>query len=432
MRGVGLWFLCVNLLWAEAALTPIIDMQLFSLQRDLRHTLDGEQVYGSSALAARSTALGLQAGAQWQPDRWRFRAVAHSSTRLNTLSTNPHQNDIGLLDHHGESFAYLAEASAGFQTDRLTLTTGRQLIDTGFIGANQRMLPSSYEALRLSWRSGDWTSEAIYLHRIAASSASNSAPPDHPYGALGYGRGYQVGRFVPIGTHILGSNAPDLKAAAIGLHHTTDRRTIGGWGYAFEDLFWVADLRWQEQIPSRYGAFALDAGVLWQQDMGANLYGERHHAERIDSRLYQARLGWKEAGSFAHLTASRVPANPGTVLNGTLISPLSVTASEITGLTTNHANIADTDSVRLVAGSRFDPFGVPLVAAAGVIDYQIGSQNGFAPGTTQHTREHTLHLQSYFSPESHLTLQVSEASDITPLLARERLVRLILRLALPE
>jgi hypothetical protein len=373
-------------------------------------------------IGSRIQVLGLKAGGRYRHDRLTLRLVAHGTQKLGRDESATTGTQSTLLNHKGESYAYLAEAAVALDLKNLDLIIGRQPLKSGLFGGSGRLHPASYEALKLTTTASLWQLEMIALHQIAASSTANSAPQNHDYGALGYGRGYQVGRFVSIGEHVLGTGAPRSGAYQLAIRRHQKSSTLSLRGYYLPELFGVIEADFGHTFEPAWGAIAFSLSALGQKEAGQNRYGALYGDRPLHGRLLHTQLKWHHHDRFISLRASRTLSDEAAALGGTFISPMAL--GPIVGPATNHALIADTDAAQLLAHTRLGR--LPLSLLAGYNHYDIGPENGLIPGQHQKTREGFMRLRGHLSEQAHITLLAARARDVSPLISREDRLHLFL------
>lgn len=262
----------------------------------------------------------------------------------------------------------------------------------------------------------------MYFKKVAASSISNVVPFNHDYGVLGYGKGYNIGKFVSVSKYISNKEYNTNGALITNLTYGNERNNINIQNLYADDFFNTTNLNLT--LSKEFNDLVLSSklGFIKQVDVGENYLAKDYGNKKIDGKMYQGSLNFEYKNFFGSYTHVKTPYNTNAVLNGTLISPFSNKLSWIYGPQTSHSFIADTVSNQFILGTGLMVFDIPSLLMIAKIDYEI-DKNNINSGLTLHTRENYLYFESYISDSLTYTIQYSDAKNIDLLTKRNKNLR---------
>ncbi len=417
----------------EFTIKPEIDMQLRYEYKDKEYSTLGQSLYHAEDDVYDEYILGGELGLKASYLNYDFVAKIHGLAKIKNSDQNmqEHEHEIASQENF-VGYGYMGDLHIGGHYNGFKASIGRQTYSSRLVGANEEVTVNSYEGIYLEYEKDKFKIDTFYFNKIASSPLAYVVNKNHSYGVLGYGMGYNVGKYTKLSEHILGvRGAGKYTKGAINtkLKYGTQDTNIKIENLYVDNFFNTLSLRAKYNL--ELGGFDVNTkvGMVTQNEVGANNF-----EENIDATLYQGMLKLSYSDFFISYKLSSTDTNTDAAYSGTIISPFSATLAWIYGPKTAHAFIADTFSQQLSIMNVFYIDKLPLRVIASHILYEIGEDNGLPllrnmPTPATDTRETYIDAKAYFSKRLSLSAQYSFATNITPIVGERKNIKLYLEYA---
>jgi len=376
----------------EVNFTPHGDLSLFTANYDKTYNELGELVKQTDRVRYYDSAVGGDVGIASSYLDTSLYVGLYFSQRLKKRNSDTLKNEATLYDEDLNSLHYIGEAYIQQKYNNHKFSIGRQTKQSQLLDANHRITKNSFEGLRYKYQEDKLDIDIFYFDKVASSTISNSVPFNHRYGFLGYGMGYNVGKFTDISKHILNEDLSTNGAIHADIKYKAEYYDIELENLYVDNFFNTTSLNTTLKTENVF--FKL--GTIYQTSVGKD-YVEKKFSKELKSNLYQGELKYQKNDFVALYRASITPANTDAVYNGTLFSPFSNKAAWIKGFNTAHAFIADTVAQQVLVYNTFRPNALPpTTVALSYIRYDIGDKNGDVNYPLD-TREKFVQIKGYFS-----------------------------------
>lgn len=396
---------------------PIIDMTLRyeNMSKLFDYTILGQNY--SEEITYNRYLFGGILGTEISYEDYYLGIAAHGIGRFNHPNEQVYAHESVIYkDYVG--YLYLGELYLGMHHENMNFKIGRQTYNSSLVSFNKRITPNSYEGLSFTYNEDRIDIQTFYFNRISSSPFAYAVPQNHPYGALGYGRGYEVGSYVDLSEHILGSGISKSTAGAFHAEVTygDDTKQLHAENLFVDNFFNTLSLSGTYTQVIEKLKLESNLGAVIQNDVGKN-----HFDHKINARLIHGKFTLSHENTKLTYAASKAFKDTQAQYNGTLISPFSNTPIWVYGINSAHATIADTTSWQVKLSHLFYIKAMPLFAMVSHVRYDISDENGldlvegFVPSPALDTRESFVYMQAYFSKQSSLSLIYSQVDNGTPL-----------------
>ena len=393
MKHLFLLFCSIFMAYAqEVNFTPHGDLSLFTANYDKTYNALGESVKKRDGVKYYDSTVGGDVGVASSYLDTSLYVGLYFSQRLKQRNSDTLKNEATLYDEDLNSVHYIGEAYIQQKYNNHKFSVGRQTKQSQLVDENHRITKNSFEGLRYKYQEDKLDVDIFYFDKVASSTIANSVPFNHRYGFLGYGMGYNVGKFTDISKHILNEDLSTNGAIHADIKYKADTYDIELENLYVDNFFNTISLNTTLKTQNVF----LKLGTIYQTSVGKD-YVEKKFSKELKSNLYQGELKYKKDDFVALYRASITHANTDAVYNGTLFSPFSNKAAWIKGINTAHAFIADTVAQQVLVYNTFRPNALPpTTVALSYIRYDIGDKNGDVNYPLD-TREKFVQIKSYFS-----------------------------------
>jgi len=393
LKHLFLLFCSIFMAYAqEVNFTPHGDLSLFTANYDKTYNALGESVKKRDGVKYYDSTVGGDVGVASSYLDTSLYVGLYFSQRLKQRNSDTLKNEATLYDEDLNSVHYIGEAYIQQKYNNHKFSVGRQTKQSQLVDENHRITKNSFEGLRYKYQEDKLDVDIFYFDKVASSTIANSVPFNHRYGFLGYGMGYNVGKFTDISKHILNEDLSTNGAIHADIKYKADTYDIELENLYVDNFFNTISLNTTLKTQNVF----LKLGTIYQTSVGKD-YVEKKFSKELKSNLYQGELKYKKDDFVALYRASITHANTDAVYNGTLFSPFSNKAAWIKGINTAHAFIADTVAQQVLVYNTFRPNALPpTTVALSYIRYDIGDKNGDVNYPLD-TREKFVQIKSYFS-----------------------------------
>lgn len=333
-------------------------------------------------------------------------------------STEATSYDPSLFGDGLDSYTFLGELYMNYKRNNTTFKVGRQRLDTPMAGSDEaRMLPNLFEAAVLS--NTDLKDTTLILAHVTKETVGTFGNIyADGIGNLGiqsgYGYGLAVdglglsGEFEDMGEIALGTGADtDGVTAAAAIYKGIPGLTLQAWDYYAHDilnaLYLQADYGWDCLLNSAVKMNA-SAQYIYESEVGDELAGD------VNSNYFGAKLGAAYNALSGFVAFSTTGSDDATITNGGIISPWGGMPAFTQGMVTRHQFFADTDTWKVAASYNLKDHGMPLVATAYYVSFDIGADNTYK-GVAWEAEESGLDFS--YIPESMKNLEFKLRANFT-------------------
>lgn len=313
----------------------------------------------------------------------------YTTNKLDGESRLSSRNDKTLFDSYDNGYSYLGQAYINYKNGNTNVKIGRQELNTPMAGSDDvRMLPNTFEAAVVTNTDiKETTLVAVHIQSISYGTFANAygggalaLASGYGDGYASYGNSYENGSYLSMSQAALGAASPERGVSAVAVIY----KGIPGlsaqlWDYYAHDilnaLYAQADYSWGCLVNPQV---KMTGSVQYLQEDGV---GDRLAAE-VDSKYYGVQLAAKYANASLSVAYSSTGESDGK-LNGQILTPWGGMSAFTQAMVTRHQFLADTDSYKLTVGYNLkDLAGTDTTASVYYASYDIGSLNGYKPGTS--------------------------------------------------
>ena len=406
---LGILFLEAN---ENFEISPKMDLAITFDENDKNYTPLGQIIKQKESLNYSSSVIGGSFGFSTKKNDLEFLLQGSGVSSLQNRSIDDEKINASYFDNDKKDFIYLSDIYLSKQFDNVNLKIGKQKYNNDLVNSNKRITSNQYQGIYLDYKKDFFKINSLYFNEVSSSTLSNIVPFNHNYGVIGYGKGYEVGKFVSVSKHISNKDFDTDGAIVTDITYGDLKNNINIQNLYVDDFFNTFDI--SNKLNFIYNEdFSLDTKIAYikQIDVGENYFAYDYENKKIDANMYQSSLKLNYKNLFGIFNYASSFSDKNSVLNGTFISPFSNKLGWIKGPQTAHSFIADTISKEFLLGTKTEIFSKQTIFALSSIYYDIGLDNGLVSSSLD-TKERYIYSNMIIDKNLNLTLQYSISKNI--------------------